>query len=133
MKSVIVMFLTLVLAAGPWLCCCTAGHITQSQLTPASTPPKASCCGSSSQSTESPDDAPLAPARSCSCQAEIQPATLTVLANPMLDVPLLAMVPMDCHSISSELAIAVSLTNESAPCSFLNSHDLLRVFHILRC
>ncbi len=133
MKSAVVISLTLVLAAGPWLCCCTAGHITSSESDPASTPHKASCCGSVQQTTESPDDAPLSPARSCSCQAEVQPATLTVSANPMLDVPLFAILPVDCHSISLKLAIAVSVANESPPCSFLDSHDLLRVFHILRC
>ncbi len=137
MKSALVMALTFVLAAGPWLCCCTAGHITRSEPTPtpATTPHKASCCGSVSEPSpaKAPTDPPLIPTRSCSCQAEIQPATLSVLTNPSLEMPLIGLLPMDCQGSTCELAVSACLANESPPGSFLDSDDLLRVFHILRC
>lgn len=129
MKSAVVIPLTLLLAAGPWLCCCTAGHIAPSQPAPASIPHKASCCAPVS---ESPDNAPLTPPRSCSCQAEIQPATVAASSGLFLDMQFSLVLPIDC-GVSVDLANSVNRANGSPPCSFLDSHDLLRVFHILRC
>jgi hypothetical protein len=131
MKAVLSILLTLVLTAGPWLCCCTARHIARTEPVSTSTPHKASCC-STPRPTQSPDDAPLAPTRSCSCQAEIQPATLTTSDGLLPVMPVLAMA-MDCSSDWSELAISAFPTNESLPCPFLEPRDILRAFHILRC
>jgi hypothetical protein len=131
MKAVLSILLTLVLTAGPWLCCCTAGHIARTEPHSTSTPHKASCC-STPKPTQSPDDAPLAPTRSCSCQAEIQPAALTASDSLLPDMPLLSLA-MDCSSDWSEQAIPALPADESLPCPFLEARDILRAFHILRC
>jgi hypothetical protein len=133
MKTVLSILLTLMLAAGPWLCCCTAGHIARTDPAPTSTPAKPSCCGSVTPNTESPDEAPLAPARSCSCQAEVQPATIAAPDSLLPVFSFLDVLPMDGENNFTNLAINLWLVNELALCSFLESRDILRLFHILRC
>jgi hypothetical protein len=137
------LYLMLATTAGPWVCCCAAAQVG-AMLKPAgwapATPVEAPCCchGKPAEAPKPADPRP-APARSCSCQQERQPAV--IIASDL-----------DCTAQSDRMPVPFDTADDGLSGSALaglpvpsqtlldwaglphsGGRDTLRALHILRC
>lgn len=144
------IYLMIVMAAGPWLCCCAVRGAPATAQKPA-TPAKAGCChrhapakpqspvSNQAEDTHSPAKRHSPTSPGCPCQGDREPQWMAVpetsVAGPDLrlagpDADLFAIVlPLESHISTTDSTSA----SRAGRMPFVTSRDLLRVFHILRC
>jgi hypothetical protein len=132
MKLGLNILLILVMAAGPWLCCCVAGQVTPKQ---SSTPAQTHSCCCPQEEQNSTDDSPMTPSRPCSCQDERQPGLRSAPDN-LDDLQLSRLtleLPASLFTVTTTEAMASPSTSECIAFPFHDCRDILRILHILRC
>ena len=142
------LYLMLVMAAGPWFCCCSFTRLACWLLTPPP-PTKASpaadahsCC----RPHPVPDKSPKKPDRphrpTCPCQERSStPSTLSVLESEInRDGERSKLDPSGSHLDLVSLAMiaifpagVIQVPCETASSHFLTAREMLRAHHVLRC
>lgn len=131
MKAGICVILSLVMAGGPWVCCCAAGPRSAAAPAP-DTPAAPSCCHAKHQPAKTADS-PLAPARPCSCQHERQPQTLANPDNTVADEVAWGFCAVAEGELAGHASNAPARFAHAALPSFHDGPDILSLCHILRC
>jgi hypothetical protein len=148
MLRVVVAYLMIVMAAGPWLCCCTATRLTARLLSPAGQSarlPVVPCCQSSkadegqpaSTSQSSCPQAPATPDCPCKQGSSNEVAALPIGGDEFggtsdrLAAGAWLLAPCQHAHLVPEVASPAGADGISLP--FLSTHDLLHILHIMRC
>jgi hypothetical protein len=137
----VVLYLGVVTAAGPWLCCCTVTRLACGLLTPpvptvAATHAKAPPCCCCEEPAPPADSTPAEPVQrdcpECPCR---QGASELVAVPPAAPEPVAAVTPaaglVPCLAAVDHSVAVLFFT--SLPLPFWNADDLLHVSHRLRC
>ena len=141
MKFAVTIYLALVMAAGPWVCCCTATQLTPKEPAVPASHSKSCCCSAEESREGSVPDQPLAPTRPCSCQDERQPVVLasadvqaaTQLSRLLISIDQIA---FDlCISPASDTAMDVRCPEpaQGGVFPFCDARDILCILQTLRC
>lgn len=143
-RTGLAIYLALVTAAGPWLCCCTVRDALAVAV-PAHESAKAGCChrhapAKAHTHAEEPRSPAKPPLPNCPCQDEREPQAVALpdsaAAGPDVRLggndtdPLDLPPPSACCFAASDPAAA---RPPGGGTPFVTSRDLLCVFHILRC
>lgn len=145
------LYLMVAAAAGPWLCCCTVGHLFALCPAPQQKPSAGHrCCGHHEAGRGHPNTTPSAtpgrpspaPHGSCPCK-ENQPAPLVSTVPAPSSGAEQERILLPRHSVEAGrlLLPAICLASHtqgqslwgSMTCPFRDSRDILRALHILRC
>jgi hypothetical protein len=153
-RTTFTLYLALATAAGPSLCCCAMGEPrAPSRTGPGqadTNPARCPCCSSAhatprltpSRSDSGPaswEEPPSSPGERCPCRE--QPATPVVLPGGATDPTAWArdLTSADLGPTTLPRPTTCPASSQGAegggghPLPFHDSHDLLRVFHLLRC
>ena len=142
------LYLMLVMAAGPWLCCCSCSRLARWLLTPPR-PEQTSlaadthaCC----RPQHAPDKRPEKPNRphrpTCPCQeGHSDPSALSTLESAITrDVERHELSQSGPHLdfitsavVATLLAGIIPVPCDTAASHFLTARDMLRAHHVLRC
>ena len=131
------LWLVFAIAAGPWLCCCTAAHLAAARdpTVPAPAPP--CCCDhQTSADGEQASESHRKPERHCPCQEDRPTAAVVAALRPA--APTQDHTHAHCWSLSLPVMLPTVVetglpVEDSAARVLFPGRDLLSLLHILRC
>jgi len=149
-RLAVALYLMVVTAAGPWLCCCTFTRLASRAVPEPSShksppPPQPCSCCQHPHQQESPDPAeqtphrPLSPDCPCKQGATCEAQALPQAPRESLDNPLRASGWTDWQSVFQQPSVFALPAPWPVPVGdrsvvpFLSADDLLHLLHILRC
>jgi hypothetical protein len=132
MKAAVTIYLVLATLAGPWLCCCTAAQVAPRPS--AADQPSASCCCAPEAAEPLSEQSPVVPHKPCSCNDETLPAVVAAPVDSTVLLPAEDRLQIDGAGGTDD-GVLTPRTAPQSPCSAfpLDSRDILRLLHILRC
>ncbi len=137
-RVVLNLYLVLVIAAGPWLCCCTAAQVTSwFGPAPQAAGPACGCCPEEADDRERPaDEGSKAPARPCPCEGQRLPVLAASPDFSGSEVKSSAASDAGAVAFAEPKAAAPILSDapeRSDALPRMSGRTLLRALHILRC
>lgn len=136
MRVVLSLYLAMVAALGPWLCCCIANQLFAEQSTEQKSAPvaKCGCCTQETAPEEQPADEPMAPRSKCNCHQE-RPEAIVSSANPAGALSATDLIALDIPVSAGPgvLLIVEGATRCEHRSPDQSPGDILCKLHILRC